>query len=85
MTEAVIGDIDVVYAEVQAVLIGEGLLADRLKPGARFDDLGVDSISVVTITERVEKRLGISVPDDTLEALQTVDELVDAVLAARAR
>jgi acyl carrier protein len=33
-------------------------------PGARFDDLGIDSLTLVDVVVAVEDRFGLVIPDD---------------------
>lgn len=62
----------------------EGIVADRLRVDAaafdgttRFDGatLDAESLDMVEIAEAVEAELGVHVPDEDLEALETVGEL----------
>lgn len=75
---------DIVREAAVIVLEVEG---EAVHHGARLADLEVDSLALVElaliIEERVAARTGTSIriPDADLEALRTVGDTVDAVLA----
>jgi acyl carrier protein len=50
-------------------------------PTARFETLGVDSMTVVDIVAAVESELEIGIPDEELGSISTVERLVDLALA----
>lgn len=59
--------------------------ADRLSPEATFAELGVDSLTMVEVSIRVERELGVVVGDDELLpdlSLGDLAGLVDARQAA---
>lgn len=66
------------------------VLIDRLKvepetirPDANlFEDLGLDSIDLMTAVMAIEEQFGIEVPDSDLEKVKSVDDAV-SVLAAK--
>lgn len=45
-------------------------------------DLGVDSLEAMSLAAELESRLGLSLPDDKLAEVQTVRELIEAVIDA---
>lgn len=52
----------------------------QLTPDARIiEDLGADSLSVIEINMALEDRFGISIPDEELEHVSTVQDLIDLV------
>lgn len=61
------------------------LLADALNvplsqvvPEAKIiDDLGADSLDVVELLSRLEDEYGVTIPDDDVEALKTVQDVAD--------
>ena len=63
-------------------IIGEQLEVntDELVPEANLlDDLGADSLDVVELAMALEDEFGLQVPDDDLENIQTVQDIVDYV------
>ncbi|GEM_PF-2021892 len=48
------------------------------------DDVGLDSIGYITLTEGIEKHFNVDIPDEEVEAFKTVREAVEAILAAPA-
>jgi acyl carrier protein len=49
------------------------------------DDLGADSLATVELVLAMEEAFGISIPDDDAEALRTVGDAVEYVLANSAQ
>jgi act minimal PKS acyl carrier protein len=47
--------------------------------GATFEDLGYDSLAVLETITRVGNKVGLVIPDDTAEKLNTPQSLVDYV------
>lgn len=61
-----------------------GVSSAGLGPEARLgDDLEADSLQLVDMAMSCERRLGIVIPEDDFDALQTLGDVV-AYLAARA-
>jgi len=62
---------------VQDIIIEQlGVKREQLTPDARLtEDLGADSLENVEIAMAVEDYFGISLPDDALERVNTVDDL----------
>lgn len=58
--------------------------ADRaaIEPEATLASLGVDSLSVVEICEILGARFDVEIPDDAIDAVTTVDDVVHALLTA---
>ena len=68
-------------------------LADELHPGrperipvnpdsSLSDDIGLDSLSRVELLSRVEKSFGVNIPERTFAEIETLRDLLQAVLAA---
>jgi acyl carrier protein len=51
-------------------------------PRARFDDLGIDSLTMVDVVVAVEDRFGLVIPDDEWARFETVSELSAHVRSA---
>lgn len=71
------------YGRLAAILVDElGADATNVAPEATYDALGLDSLGVVELVLTVEEELGISIDDEELEGISTLQQLADA-LAAR--
>lgn len=46
-----------------------------------FDDLGLDSIDLMTVVMAIEERFDIEVPDDELEDVTTIGQAADLLAA----
>lgn len=84
-------------ARVEADLVAETVRAavvtvlevdpGRVGPQSSLTDLGADSLALVEVAEIVEERLAahsatrLHIPDDDLEAMRTVGDVVDYALA----
>jgi acyl carrier protein len=50
-----------------------------ITPEAALADLGVTSLDAITIVYDLEEELGIEVPNEQLQSLQTVQDIVDGL------
>jgi acyl carrier protein len=46
-----------------------------------LDDLGADSLDVVELVMALEEEFGIEIPDDDVENIRTIKDVVDYVVA----
>lgn len=54
----------------------------KLVPEAKLiDDLGCDSLSAVEITMELEEKLGITISDDEIEKIITIQDIINIVEA----
>ena len=52
----------------------------KITPDAKIiEDLGADSLDVVELLSRLEDEYGISIPDDDVEKLATVQDVADEI------
>ncbi|MCX4615366.1 acyl carrier protein [Streptomyces sp. RLB3-17] len=58
--------------------------ADRISPEATIAELGVDSLTMVEISIRIERDLGVAIGDDELRPDLTLVDLAGLVDARRA-
>ena len=59
-----------------------GVSAEDVELGkSLIDDLDIDSLSMVEIAMEVEKALGIGIPDEQLQNLKTVADVVNYIKA----
>lgn len=60
-----------------------GCEEDKVTPEATLTgDLEADSLDAVELNMAIEDECGVSIPDDKLAALKTVQDILDAVNAA---
>ena len=53
---------------------------EKVKTGAKLnDDLGADSLNIVEIVLKIEKEFNITVPDEQLEQISTVGNVINLV------
>ncbi|MEU4567077.1 phosphopantetheine-binding protein [Micromonospora sp. NPDC023956] len=67
--------------------IAKGLDIDVTKiteSGGGFEDLGVDSLTVMDLISRAEAAFGIELPDSALNSIESVSGLVDYIAEATA-
>lgn len=67
-------------------LIAETLSVDEdeVKPETKLvDDLDADSLSIVELHMAIEDQTGISIPDEEIEKLVTVQDVFDAIQKAQ--
>lgn len=66
-----------IYEAVKAHLEGRGIEENKITPGATLlGDLDLDSLDTMELTLQMEERFGIEIPDQDLEALETVQDAV---------
>ncbi|HEV8629107.1 MAG TPA: acyl carrier protein [Thermoanaerobaculia bacterium] len=72
-------------AQVQEVLMDVLNLQQPPRPTDRLvEDLGAESVDVISLLFEFEERLGRRIPDAEVAQLTTVDDIVERVLAAPA-
>ena len=74
---------DAIYEAIRQVLVDELKLdASVVRPEADLRrDLGLDSLDVATVAMALEEKLGVSVPDDAMQEVQTVGDAVAFISA----
>ena len=65
--------------KVVEIIIRElGLEKDEIAPEKNFiDDLGLDSLDVMTLAMAIEEEFDIEVPDDDVEGIKTIQNVFD--------
>ncbi|HPC62802.1 MAG TPA: acyl carrier protein [Verrucomicrobiota bacterium] len=59
---------------------------EQLTPEAKIQaDLGADSLDIVDIALKVEESFGVTLPEENLERIVTVEDLCDALAATLGR
>jgi acyl carrier protein len=65
-------------------IVGEQLgveAADLVPEASLLDDLGADSLDVVELVMALEEEFGIEVPDDDVENIRTIRDIVEYIEA----
>ena len=68
-----------VIDQMKTVLEKFQVPADKVVPGATFQDLEVDSLDLVEITQELEDIYSIEVPDEALENVKSVGDAIALV------
>lgn len=65
--------------KVKQIIVQElGLEEDDLVPEKSFiEDLGLDSLDVMTLAMAIEEEFDIEVPDDDVEEIKTIQNIID--------
>jgi acyl carrier protein len=53
--------------------------ADNITPETSLQDLGIDSLDVFTLLFELENTFKISIPDDDVRSIKTVNDIIDGV------
>ena len=62
-----------------------GVYSDQVAPDVHFiDDLGADSLNLVEVVMAIEDEFGISIPDDDVGKIATVQDAISYVETAQA-
>ena len=67
------------FEKVRDLLVSELLLdeSEVTLTAELKDDLGIDSLAVVDLATSIEEEFDIEIPDDDLENIKTVGDIVD--------
>jgi acyl carrier protein len=69
---------------IQIISTELGIPAEELKPEVRLRSLpGMESMKVLSIILKVEKKYGIELPDDATFRLETIGQFLDLVQSLR--
>lgn len=71
---------DVVADKVIATLASvKRIPADKITLQTNLQDLGIDSLDVFTLLFELENAFKISIPDDDVRSIKTVNDVVDGI------
>jgi len=75
-----------IAATVKKIVIEHlGVDPEKVVEGASFiDDLGADSLDTVELVMAFEEEFGVEIPDDAAEKIQTVNDAITFLKAAKA-
>jgi acyl carrier protein len=69
-----------ILTAVQEHLASRGIDKAKIVPQAQLrDDLDLDSLDTVELTVGIEERFGIEIPDDELEGVDTISDIVSLI------
>ena len=70
-----------IFEKLKAIAVNDiGIDADKVKPESDIiKELGLDSLDIVDMVMTLEDEFGIEVPDDAIESLRTVGDVVNFV------
>ena len=58
---------------------------ETITPASSFDDLQIDSLDKINLTFEIEEAFNITIPDDSLNSLRTVGDVITGVETLLAR
>lgn len=76
---------DQVFARLLAVSDSKMTAADIDSSTSLREDLGIDSLNLVTLAADLEDELALSIDDDVLNHIQTIGDLFKAIESAQPR
>ena len=75
---------DVATRCIDLIAQSKNIPASGITLDSKFDELGVDSLDKINLSFAVEEEFGIEIPDDSLNSLHTVADVVHGVERLRA-
>lgn len=72
-----------IFDEVKEILSEQlGIDADRIELASTLsDDLGADSLDAIDVVMTIEDQYSIEVPDEVIETMKTVEDIVNFIEA----
>jgi acyl carrier protein len=71
---------DAVAEKVIATLASvKRIPAEKITLGTKLEDLGIDSLDVFTMLFELENAFKISIPDDEVRSIRTVNDVVEGI------
>jgi acyl carrier protein len=74
---------DQVSERVISALVEFGEEPENVQPDSRFEDLDIDSLDLVELSQVIEDEYGIEITDKDMDEIATVQDVVDFVAARR--
>ena len=71
-----------ILAKIKDIVVEElGVAPEKVTEDARFiEDLGADSIGVMELVMKMEEEFDLKIPDEDIEKLRTVGDVIDYIL-----
>jgi acyl carrier protein len=66
---------------VQIIAKSKALPPESITPASTFEDLQIDSLDKINLTFEIEESFKIAIPDDSLNSLRTVGDIIAGVQA----
>lgn len=70
---------EILDAVVAAVAKQKNIPPATIKPETSLEQIGISSLDAITIVYEIEDAFDVEVPNDKLESLKTVQDIVDGV------
>lgn len=84
MTDQAVKHEDAALFETIASIVKKTLGAEDVRPDAKLDDLGADSLAVAELALAIEEAFAITIPEDDLVSIRTVADVAAYVRKRRA-
>ncbi len=68
---------------VEAVAAVKKMPVEQVNAGQTLEELRVDSLDAVTLVFDLEEAFGVSLPDDKVRSLRTVQDIIDGIRLLR--
>jgi acyl carrier protein len=70
---------EILDAVVAAVARQKNILPASIQPETSLEEIGISSLDAITIVYEIEDAFDVEVPNEKLESLKTVQDIVDGV------
>jgi len=70
---------DIAATIIHFIATLKSLPPDSITPASSFDELRMDSLDKINLSFEVEERFNISIPDNALDSLRTVGDIIAGV------
>ena len=75
---------DEIFQKVRTILTDNLACEAEVKPESIITtELGLDSIDVIELVMECEKQFGIAIPDDTMDRIYKVDDIVNVIMTSK--
>ncbi len=70
---------DVAARVIQLIAASKSIAPESITPATTFDELNIDSLDKINLSFEVEELFSIAIPDESLNSLRTVGDVIDGV------
>jgi len=70
---------DIAQTIIDLIATQKSLPPESITPASSFDELRMDSLDKINLSFEVEERFNISIPDNALDSLRTVGDVIAGV------
>ena len=71
---------DITTRCIAIIAKSKNMSPEAITPDSTFDQLGMDSLDKINVSFEVEDTFEIAIPDESMNSLRTVQDMVDGVL-----